>query len=62
MTPVHVEQEFNAYDAGLSGAGIMGKRFKLNKLIDFIPKYAPDESFRDWVHQAEERFIKEICG
>jgi len=28
----------------------------------FLPEYAPDESFRDWVHQAEERFIKEICG
>lgn len=62
MIPVHVEQEFNAFDAGLSGAGIMSKKFKLNKLIDFIPNYSPDENFREWVHQAEERFIKEICG
>lgn len=61
MIPVHVEQEFNAYDASLSGAGVAGKRFELDRLIDFIPRYQPDERFRDWVHQAEERFVKEIC-
>ncbi|MDD2247046.1 MAG: glycosyltransferase family protein [Proteiniphilum sp.] len=62
MIPVHVEQEFNAYDAAISGAGISGKKFDLDRLIKFIPQYNPDEKFRDWVHQAEERFIKEICG
>lgn len=62
MVPVHVEQEFNAHDAALSGVGISAKKFKLNKLIEFIPEYAPDENFREWVHQAEERFICEICG
>ena len=61
MIPVHVEQEFNAYDATLSGAGITGRRFELDRLIDFIPLYKPDEAFRDWVHQAEARFIQEIC-
>ncbi len=61
MIPVHVEQEFNAYDAALSGVGIAGKRFDLDRLIDFIPGYAPDEGFRDWVLQAETRFVKEIC-
>lgn len=62
MVPVHVEQEFNAYDAGLSGAGIMSKKFDLDKLIAFIPEYKPDEDFREWVGQAEARVIKEICG
>ena len=62
MVPVHVEQEFNAYDAGLSGVGIAAKKFKLSKLIQFIPTYAPDTHFREWVHQAEDRFMKEICG
>ena len=62
MIPVHVEQEFNAYDAGLSGVGIPGKKFNLNKLIAFIPHYKPDPNFRDWVHQAEARFIEEITG
>ncbi|MDD2244658.1 MAG: glycosyltransferase family protein [Bacteroidaceae bacterium] len=61
MIPVHVEQEFNAYDAGLSGAGISSNNFELSKLIDFIPNYQPDKHFRDWVHQAEDLFIKEIC-
>ena len=62
MIPVHVEQEFNAYDAGLSGAGITGKKFNLDELIRFIPNYSPDEKFRDWVHQAEKIYIKEITG
>jgi uncharacterized protein (TIGR00661 family) len=62
MVPVHVEQEFNAYDAGFSGVGVSAKKFKLTKLIEFIPQYAPDENFGEWVRQAEERFIKEICG
>ena len=62
MIPVHIEQEFNAYDASSSGAGISSMKFKLNKLLNFIPNYRPDENFRDWVHQAEERFVKEICG
>ena len=62
MVPVHVEQEFNAYDASLSGVGIPSKKFNLNKLISFIPHYTPDPNFQDWVHQAEELFIKEIEG
>ncbi len=62
MIPVHVEQEFNAYDAGLSGAGITGKKFSLGSLLKFIPDYNPDENFRDWVHSAEDIFIKELCG
>lgn len=61
MIPVHVEQEFNAFDASLSGAGISSKKFKLNKLLNFLPHYRPDENFQRWVLQAEERFIKEIC-
>ena len=62
MVPVHIEQEFNAYDAGLSGAGVTAKKFNLDKLMAFIPEYKPDEDFREWVGQAEARFIKEICG
>jgi len=58
MVPVHIEQEFNAYDASLSGAGIMSKKFNLDKLIAFIPKYKPDENFREWVEQAEGRLHK----
>lgn len=61
MVPVHVEQEFNAYDAALSGVGIAAKKFKLGDLIQFIPTYAPDPYFKEWVKQAENRFIKEIC-
>lgn len=62
MIPVHLEQEFNAFDASLSGAGITSKKFNLSKLIKFIPEYSPDEAFREWVHQAEELFIKVLTG
>ncbi len=60
MIPVHIEQEFNAFDASLSGAGISSSKFDLTKLLDFTSSYCPDENFRDWVSQAEERFLKEI--
>lgn len=60
MIPVHFEQEFNAFDAALSGAGVTAKSFNLSTLIEFIPKYTPDEGFCDWVHKAEDMFIKEI--
>jgi uncharacterized protein (TIGR00661 family) len=62
MVPVHVEQEFNAYDASLSGAGISAREFRLSLLLEYIPRYTPDGNFREWVHQAEARFISEICG
>lgn len=61
MIPVHVEQEFNAYDASLSGAGISSKKFNLDKLIRFIPKYLPDPTFNAWVDTAEERIISVLC-
>lgn len=61
MIPVHIEQEFNAYDAALSGAGICCTKFKIDELLNFIPHYRPDEAFRDWVLQAEDRILKEIC-
>ncbi len=62
MIPVHIEQEFNAYDAGLSGAGVSSKKFDLDKLLHFIPHYRPDDHFQEWVHRAEEIFVREICG
>ena len=47
MIPVHIEQEFNAYDAGLSGAGIGSKKFDLDKLLDFILIIVPTSIFRN---------------
>lgn len=60
MIPVHLEQEFNAFDAGISGAGITARKFNLSALIEYIPKYMPDEGFCDWVHKSEDMFIKEL--
>ncbi|MGI6074023.1 MAG: glycosyltransferase family protein [Fermentimonas sp.] len=63
MIPVHVEQAFNAYDAQLSGVGIIGNKFKFNKLLEFKEKsYNPDENFKSWVLEAEDRILKEITS
>lgn len=61
MIPVHVEQEFNAYDASLSGAGVSNKKFDLDKLIEFIPHYNPDPTFKTWVDSAEKRIVSVLC-
>ena len=60
MVPTHIEQECNAYDAALSGAGIVAKQFELDTLIDFIPQYQPNNEFRDWVRDAETVFMEEL--
>ena len=60
MVPTHIEQECNAYDAALSGAGIISKQFELNSLLDFIPQYQPNNEFRDWVKEAETEFLREL--
>ena len=60
MIPVHIEQECNAFDAMQSGAGIASEEFDLTKLLCFLPAYAPDTSFADWVKCADKFFLKEL--
>ena len=63
MVPVegHFEQSCNAVDAKKTGAGISSNHFAIDQLIDFLPQYeSPAPAFRDWVAQAEARFIGEI--
>ncbi len=60
MVPTHIEQECNAYDAYLSGAGITSKRFELNSLIHFVPQYKPNTDFQLWAKQAEWYFMREF--
>ncbi len=61
LVPAHIEQEINAQDAVGIGAGIAAADFDMSQLVDFIPHYAADTaSFRAWVAQAEELFVRHL--
>jgi uncharacterized protein (TIGR00661 family) len=63
MVPVpnHFEQECNAIDSVISGAGITSKTFDLSVLLNYLPKHV-DQSpkFRDWYDRGKMAFINEI--
>ena len=59
MVPAHIEQDCNAYDAMLAGAGITAGSFDLGRLLDFERQYRPNVEFRYWVRSAE-RIVMEI--
>ena len=60
MIPVHIEQECNGYDAMKVGAGIVSSHFDIDKLLDLMQVYKPNEDFRVWCDQAEERIVGSI--
>ncbi|MFI3306685.1 MAG: glycosyltransferase family protein [Rikenellaceae bacterium] len=61
MIPAHVEQQINAADAQLVGAGDEAERFDLSLLERAIEGYSADtESFRRWVDSAREVFLKSL--
>jgi len=58
-TAGHIEQRCNSVDAVRAGAGITSDSFELDKLLEFIPHYDKnDQSFINWVHQGETKFIE----
>jgi uncharacterized protein (TIGR00661 family) len=60
MVPVegHFEQYCNALDAAATGAGLYSKTFDLHRLLEYLPSYqSPAPRFRDWVAEAEPRFV-----
>ncbi len=60
MVPAHIEQECNAHDAALSGAGIVCRRFDLDRLTRFAADHRPDPSFAPWVRSAGPRIVDEL--
>lgn len=60
MVPTHIEQACNAFEASLSGAGIVSDDFELDKLLEYIPHYQKITDFRDWVQQAHWYILKEF--
>jgi uncharacterized protein (TIGR00661 family) len=65
MVPVpnHFEQECNALDGVISGAGVTSKSFNLSVLLDYLPHHIDQsEKFRNWYHRGEAMFIKNVEG
>lgn len=60
MVPAHIEQECNGYDAMKVGAGIVSNHFDIDALYNLMQSYTPNDDFRTWCDQAEERIIEAI--
>ena len=63
MVPVpnHYEQECNALDGVISGAGVTSKTFNLSVLLDYLPHHVDQsQKFRNWYHQGNAMFIKNV--
>jgi hypothetical protein len=63
MTPTkkQTEQLCNPLGATLSGAGIWGHDFDLERFLDYIPTHqANTEKFRIWVDGAVRRYLELI--
>ena len=57
----HFEQYCNSLDAVEAGAGLAGRRFDIDRFARFVPSYqSPATAFRQWVHQAEARFVQAL--
>lgn len=57
MVPTHIEQECNAFDAKNVKAGFSSRKFDLSALLDYIPSYQPNETFRKWVGEADKKIL-----
>lgn len=60
MVPTHIEQACNAYDASLSGAGVIADRFDLDALLHLSETHQPNPAFRHWVKQADWLILREF--
>lgn len=64
MVPVpnHFEQECNAIDGVISGAGVMSKSFDLSVILDYLPKHIDHSAkFRAWCSRGQEIFVREVA-
>lgn len=60
MVPAHIEQDCNAYDAGLCGAGIVSRDFDIDRLLEFAADYEPDRTFVQWARSGGSRIASII--
>jgi len=60
MVPAHVEQECNAHEAKLQGAGIVADQFDMDQLLEFSQAHEEDIKFRQWENEAELMVISRL--
>lgn len=60
MVPAHIEQDCNAYDAMIAGAGIISESFDLKPLLRYVGAYTPNRNFVYWVRNSERHIILEL--
>lgn len=60
MVPVHVEQECNAHEAMLEGAGIKSDSFNMDQLIAFSQQYTENTEFRTWENGAKMMIVARL--
>ncbi|GGB76668.1 glycosyltransferase family protein [Dyadobacter sediminis] len=59
--PNHFEQECNALDGVISGAGVRSKTFDLSVILEYLPRHQDQsEKFRNWYKSGASRFVQEI--
>ncbi len=59
--PKHFEQQCNALDGVISGAGVSAKGFDLSIMLDYLPRHQDQSArFRNWYMQGENMFLNEI--
>lgn len=52
MVPSHLEQQCNAADAEMAGAGIVAESFDIDRLLAFAESYRPSVGFARWARSA----------
>ena len=63
MVPVpnHFEQQCNALDGVISGAGVRSKTFDLTIILNYLPTHKEDtERFQRWYKEGTKMFVEEI--
>lgn len=63
MVPVegHMEQACNARDFAALGAGLDDRRFRLDRLLEFIPRYnSQTQQYQQWVRAAERMIMEQV--
>jgi len=60
LVPAHIEQDCNAHDAALCGAGVVGNDFDLGLLLSFATAYTPNHDFRTWVSCSNVRIMSRV--
>ncbi|MCE7042133.1 glycosyltransferase family protein [Dyadobacter sp. CY312] len=65
MVPVpnHFEQECNAIDGVIAGAGVTSKTFDLSVLMEYLPKHQDQTvKFRKWYRRGESMFLNKVAA